>query len=69
MRSLESRLSRLLKRDPYLTPFSDQIRRRLQRIEETKQRLTQGKMSLAGFAFNETNGFFMNGHQTRQRFS
>jgi 1,4-alpha-glucan branching enzyme len=50
MRSLESRLSRLLKRDPYLTPFSDQIRRRLQRIEETKQRLTQGKMSLAGFA-------------------
>jgi len=50
MRSLESRLSRLLKRDPYLTPFSDQIRRRLQRIEETKQRLTRGKMSLAGFA-------------------
>jgi 1,4-alpha-glucan branching enzyme len=48
--SLESRLSRLLKSDSYLTPFSDQIKRRLERIEETEQRLTQGKMSLAEFA-------------------
>jgi 1,4-alpha-glucan branching enzyme len=50
MRSLESRLSRLLKSDPYLTPFSDQIRRRLEHIEETEQHLTQGKMSLTEFA-------------------
>jgi 1,4-alpha-glucan branching enzyme len=50
MRNLESRLSRLLKSDLYLTPFSDEIGRRLERIEETEQRLTQGKMSLAEFA-------------------
>jgi len=50
MRGLESRLSCLLESDPYLTPFSDQIRHRLERIEETEQRLTQGKMSLADFA-------------------
>jgi 1,4-alpha-glucan branching enzyme len=50
MRSLESRLSCLLESDPYLTPFSDQIRRRLERIEETEQDLTQRKMSLADFA-------------------
>jgi 1,4-alpha-glucan branching enzyme len=47
---LENRLSRLLKSDSYLTPFSDQIRHRLERIEETEHRLTQGKMSLAEFA-------------------
>jgi 1,4-alpha-glucan branching enzyme len=50
MRGLESRLSRLLKSDSYLTPFSDQIKRRLERIEETEHRLTQRKMSLADFA-------------------
>ena len=41
---------RLLKSDPYLKPFSDQIRQRLERIEETEQRLTQGKMTLSEFA-------------------
>jgi len=50
MRNVEGRLSRLLESDPYLTPFSDSIRRRLERIEETEQRLTQGKISLADFA-------------------
>src|SRR5208283_3696257 len=50
MSGLESRLSSLLTSDLYLAPFSDQIRRRLERIEETEQRLTQGKMSLAEFA-------------------
>jgi len=43
-------LIRLLKSDPYLKPFSDQIRQRLERIEETEQRLTQGKMTLSEFA-------------------
>src|SRR4030066_2265529 len=50
MRNLESRLNRLLKSDSYLMPFSDQIRRRLENIEETQHRLTQGKKSLAEFA-------------------
>ena len=50
MSGLENRLTRLLKSDSYLAPFSDQIRRRLENIEETEQRLTQGKMSLAEFA-------------------
>ncbi len=50
MRGLESRLSRLLKSDSYLIPFSDQIRHRLELIEETEQNLTQDKMSLEDFA-------------------
>src|SRR4030067_2106258 len=50
MIGLESRLSRMLKSDSYLTQFSDQIRQRLERIEETEHRLTQGKISLAEFA-------------------
>jgi 1,4-alpha-glucan branching enzyme len=50
MSGLESRLNRLLTSDPYLAPFSDQIRHRLERIKETEQRLTQGKMGLAEFA-------------------
>jgi 1,4-alpha-glucan branching enzyme len=50
MRRLEKRLNRLLESDSYLTPFSNQIRRRLEHIEETEQRLTQGRMSLADFA-------------------
>jgi 1,4-alpha-glucan branching enzyme len=50
MRGIKSRLNRLLKSDPYLKPFSDLIKGRLERIEETEQRLTQGKMSLADFA-------------------
>jgi 1,4-alpha-glucan branching enzyme len=47
---LKSRLTRLLKSDPYLTPFSGQIQHRLERIEEIEKRLTQGKMTLAEFA-------------------
>jgi len=50
MSEVESRLNRLLRSDSYLAPFSDQIRRRLERIEETEQCLTQGKISLAEFA-------------------
>ena len=46
----ENRLIRLLKSDSYLTPFSDQIRHRLENIEETEHRLTRGKESLAEFA-------------------
>ena len=46
----ENRLRRLLRSDSYLTPFSDQIRHRLENIEETEHRLTQGKESLAEFA-------------------
>jgi 1,4-alpha-glucan branching enzyme len=50
MRGLERRLSQLLESDPYLKPYSNQIRHRLERIEETARRLTQGKVSLAEFA-------------------
>ena len=50
MSGLESRLIRLLRSDSYLAPFSDQIHHRLELIEETEQRLTQGKISLAEFA-------------------
>ena len=46
----ENRLVRLLRSDSYLTPFSNQIRHRLENIEETEHRLTQGKESLAKFA-------------------
>ena len=50
MKSIEKQLSQLLESDPYLIPYSDNIRRRLEHIELTEQRLTQGKMSLADFA-------------------
>ena len=50
MSGTENRLIRLLRSDSYLTPFSDQIRHRLENIEETEHRLTQGKESLAEFA-------------------
>src|SRR5665647_442779 len=50
MSDSENRLIRLLRSDSYLAPFSDQIRHRLENIEETEQRLTQGKKSLADFA-------------------
>ena len=78
MSGLENRLTRLLKSDSYLEPFSDQIRRRLENIEETEQRLTQRKMSLTEFASatdtsayisKEENGYFANGRQTQQRSS
>jgi 1,4-alpha-glucan branching enzyme len=50
MSDLESRLTYLLKSDPYLTPFSSHIRHRLERIEQTELRLTQSRMTLADFA-------------------
>src|SRR4030042_2402985 len=50
MSDLESRLTRLLKSDPYLTPFSSYILHRLERIEQTEQRLTQSRMTLADVA-------------------
>jgi 1,4-alpha-glucan branching enzyme len=50
MSGLENRLIRLLRSDSYLAPFSDQIRHRLQHIEETEHRLTQRKETLAEFA-------------------
>jgi len=50
MSGLENRLTRLLRSDSYLVPFSDQIQHRLEHIEETEHRLTQGKMNLADFA-------------------
>jgi 1,4-alpha-glucan branching enzyme len=50
MNDLEKRFYYMLKSDSYLAPFSDQIRHRLERIEETEHRLTQGKKSLKEFA-------------------
>ena len=50
MSYLENRLIHLLSTDSYLAPFSDQIRHRLEHIEETEHSLTQGKKSLAEFA-------------------
>lgn len=50
MESLDKRLNRQLESDPYLIPYSQNIRRRLTQIELTQQRLTQGKISLAQFA-------------------
>ena len=46
----KNRLIRLLRADSYLAPFSDQIRHRLEHIEETEHIITQGKKSLAEFA-------------------
>ena len=43
-------LAAQLERDPYLTPYKDIIRRRLKKISETENRLTQGKMTLADLA-------------------
>jgi 1,4-alpha-glucan branching enzyme len=40
----------MLESDSYLAPFSEQIRHRLELIEETENRLTQGKKSLTEFA-------------------
>ena len=50
MTRVEDRLSRLLKSDLDLMPFSDQISHRLELIEQTEKRLTKGKMSLEDFA-------------------
>lgn len=50
MDGLEKRLNQQLASDSYLLPYSKTIRQRLERIELTQQRLTQGKTSLADFA-------------------
>ena len=50
MTDIETRLNHIVKSGSYLTPFSDQIRRRLKHIEDTEHRLTQGKIRLAEFA-------------------
>jgi len=50
MHALEKQLNQLLENDPYLIPYSTIIRRRLEHIELTEQRLTQGKMTLWDFA-------------------
>jgi 1,4-alpha-glucan branching enzyme len=47
---IEKALRRLLKSDPWLTPYENIIRRRLTKIAETGQRLTREKMSLTEFA-------------------
>lgn len=50
MKSIDKRIIQLLEGDPYLAPYSSNIRYRLEHIELTEQRLTQGKTSLADFA-------------------
>ncbi len=47
---LNTRLKRQLESDPYLLPYSQIIKRRLELVEQTQQHLTQGKISLADFA-------------------
>jgi len=46
----ERRLKRLLRQDPYLSPYADILLRRIRAVEETAHRLTGGKTSLAEFA-------------------
>ena len=43
-------LNRLLAIDPYLKPYEKTIRRRLSKIIEAENRLTDGNMTLADFA-------------------
>jgi 1,4-alpha-glucan branching enzyme len=50
MSGLEKRQKQLLKSDPYLKPFSDAIHRRLKRIEDAEDRLTQNTGNLLDFA-------------------
>jgi 1,4-alpha-glucan branching enzyme len=49
-KTIDAPLQRLLKKDPYLKPYEEIIRRRLTRIHERKASLTGGKMSLADFS-------------------
>ncbi|MBC2715733.1 MAG: 1,4-alpha-glucan-branching enzyme [Desulfobacteraceae bacterium] len=50
--------------DPYLRPYKKIITRRLQKINETEQRLTQNKMSLVDFAAgHEFFGLHFNGNE------
>jgi 1,4-alpha-glucan branching enzyme len=50
MKTVNDPLQRLLKKDPYLKPYEEIIRRRLTSIHERKASLTGGKMSLADFS-------------------
>jgi 1,4-alpha-glucan branching enzyme len=47
---LDLRVKRLLGRDRLLEPYSEDIRRRLQKIDATEKRLTGGRRRLANFA-------------------
>jgi len=40
----------LVEKDPYLKPYEEDVRRRIQRIQDTEQRLTQEAGDLARFA-------------------
>ena len=51
---IEPARQRLLTADPWLKPYEKIIHHRLQKIAETKQRLTRGKTSLADFALGHT---------------
>jgi 1,4-alpha-glucan branching enzyme len=48
--SIDRKLKDLLSRDPYLSPYAQIIRRRLEKIEQTVERITQKQISLADFA-------------------
>jgi 1,4-alpha-glucan branching enzyme len=50
IRYSERRLKRLLRKDPYLGPYSEILRRRIQAVKAAEDRLTGGKMTLADFA-------------------
>ncbi|MBU4419926.1 MAG: 1,4-alpha-glucan-branching enzyme, partial [Proteobacteria bacterium] len=43
-------LQALLDNDPYLRPYEKALKRRLERVIEVEEKLTQGKISLADFA-------------------
>jgi 1,4-alpha-glucan branching enzyme len=46
----KKQLSHFLESDPLLEPFLNKIKQRLEHVEISQQRLTQGKMSLSDFA-------------------
>ena len=50
MNGFEKQINQLLESDSYLIPYSDIIKRRLEYIELTERRLTQGQMTLWDFA-------------------
>ena len=53
-----------MENDPYLRPYEQIVQRRLQRIMDTEDRLTQGTMSLADFASgHEYFGLHFNNHE------
>ncbi len=48
--NVEKVIQRRISSDPYMEPYADSIRRRINLALETQQRLTGGKLSLADFA-------------------